>query len=90
MKTFADLLRARRPRVQVARRFNAAWDRLSAHVLAIEPLCRTCLAQGRVTPAVDVDHVVPVRLGGTDVMSNLQPLCKVCHLRKTRAETKLR
>lgn len=30
----------------------------------------------------DCDHIVPVSLGGKTVLSNLQALCKSCHIRK--------
>jgi len=37
-------------------------------------------------PPFDVDHIVPVALGGTDDLSNLQALCKPCHRRKTSSD----
>lgn len=43
--------------------------------------------QGIVTPATDVDHVTPLRRGGTNDPANLQALCHPCHSRKTCAET---
>ncbi|MEU4955466.1 HNH endonuclease [Streptomyces lavendulae] len=36
--------------------------------------------------AIDVDHMVPLALGGEDVASNVQPLCKACHKVKTRED----
>ncbi|MFG3349211.1 HNH endonuclease [Streptomyces sp. NPDC048018] len=35
---------------------------------------------------VDVDHVRPLALGGEDVDSNVQVLCRGCHALKTRTE----
>ncbi|MDQ0931847.1 HNH endonuclease [Streptomyces turgidiscabies] len=32
---------------------------------------------------VDVDHVQPLALGGEDTDTNVQPLCRGCHLAKT-------
>ncbi|MBN2561828.1 MAG: HNH endonuclease [Phycisphaerae bacterium] len=47
-------------------------------VLAEEPWCRLWVA-----PATEVNHVTPLRRGGTNARDNLQPLCKVRHSRKT-------
>ena len=67
------------------RGYDAAWRKVRAAVLAAEPLCRFCDAEGRITPATIVDHIVPIaeapdrRLDTT----NLRPLCKPCHDRRT-------
>jgi 5-methylcytosine-specific restriction protein A len=42
-------------------------------------LCRLCSEKGRPEPAVCVDHIVPVALGGKDEESNLRALCGPCH-----------
>jgi len=34
----------------------------------------------------EVDHIVPLALGGSDAMSNLQALCPRCHKAKTRED----
>ncbi|MDK8305659.1 HNH endonuclease signature motif containing protein [Corynebacterium imitans] len=47
------------------------------------PLCEQCQTQGRVTPAQEVDHIVPLEDGGTHDEANLQALCKPCHSSKT-------
>ena len=62
------------------------WNRLREVVFAAEPLCRSCSAAGRVRAATEVDHIVPVVLGGGDSLSNLQGLCHFCHLEKTRQD----
>ncbi|MBE3589998.1 MAG: HNH endonuclease [Firmicutes bacterium] len=69
-----------------SRGYDARWRRLRAMVLAREPLCRACAVEGRVTPATDVDHIVPRSRGGTDVLDNLQPLCHRHHSEKTARE----
>ena len=33
-----------------------------------------------------LDHVKPIHLGGEDTIDNLQPLCVVCHAKKTQEE----
>lgn len=55
-----------------------------------EPLCRVCKAKGRVVAADEVDHIVPIHLGGTDHESNLQSLCQPDHAAKTTAENAAR
>ena len=62
-------------------RTRSAW--LSAH-----PLCKHCVAEGRVTAATEVDHVVPLHQGGADDESNFQSLCNDCHKAKTAQEAR--
>lgn len=35
---------------------------------------------------MEVDHIKPVRDGGTDHLDNLQTLCRPCHFDKTAQE----
>ena len=72
------------------RGYGTDWYKLRSHVLAEEPLCRMCAALGRVTPATDLDHILPKAQGGTDRLDNLQPLCRACHDDKTRADNRRR
>lgn len=64
---------------------TAQWKRLRALKLAASPLCEECLQGGRVKPAMAVDHVVPVRLGGPEFppLNGLRSLCLRCHNQKT-------
>lgn len=69
-----------------ARGYGQDWRRLRERILAAEPLCRFCCADGRVTAATDVDHIEPFngihdprRLDPT----NCRPLCRACHLSRT-------
>jgi 5-methylcytosine-specific restriction protein A len=57
----------------------------NARLLKREPLCRRCLKKhdGRIRPATQLDHVVPLAKGGRDTEDNLQPLCDPCHVEKT-------
>jgi 5-methylcytosine-specific restriction protein A len=49
----------------------------------------TCQSCGRITEDGECDHIVPISLGGSDDMSNLQWLCKEpCHREKTAREAK--
>lgn len=40
-----------------------------------------CLKCGS-TERIEMDHIVPVSLGGENTMDNLQPLCKICNIKK--------
>jgi 5-methylcytosine-specific restriction endonuclease McrA len=33
---------------------------------------------------LNVDHIMPLALGGSDAVTNLQILCKVCHIKKDK------
>ena len=57
---------------------------MRAHVLRIEPLCRTCRAKGKVTVATEVDHIIPLHQGGEEFdPDNCQPQCHDCHAEKS-------
>ena len=58
------------------------WRKLRAYILAGEPLCRECTAVATV-----VDHITPIRLGGSKWShEHLQPMCTSCHNKKSRSE----
>src|SRR5262245_33943905 len=64
---------------------TVTWARLRAAHLLIEPLCRTCKAEGRLTAANTVDHVVPISEGGPPFPDHdgLASYCSSCHSAKT-------
>ena len=70
--------------------YGHEWRKIRARVLAGSPLClalrngRTC---GR--KATEVDHVTPLRAGGTHDRRNLRALCKSCHSRVTAIANQL-
>ena len=64
-----------------------AWTLQSIAERDREPLCRMCKAAGRLTPAVCIDHKIPLAEGGSmHDTENLQPLCASCHRKKTAIE----
>ena len=56
-------------------------------ILADEPLCRPCLAEGRTTASAQVDHIIPLSQGGSDDRDNKQGICLPCHRKKTALES---
>ena len=68
---------------------SSRWKRLRLMQLRRNPLCSHCVEKGLLTPATDVDHIVPHN-GNTSLMydlDNLQSLCRPCHSRKTAEES---
>lgn len=51
--------------------------------LALEPLCRDCMAKGKVTASTVPDHIIPLTKGGSDDDDNIRCLCKACHTART-------
>lgn len=67
---------------------RAAWKKVRAEHLQLEPLCRKCRLIGRLVEAKIVDHIVTIESGGAELdHSNLQSLCTSCHNAKTRRDT---
>lgn len=69
---------------------SARWQRFRRWFLARHPLCAECERTGRATPATDVDHITRRRERPDLALdeSNCQALCKPCHARKTRSESR--
>lgn len=51
-----------------------------------EYLCQACLIEGRYTAGTEVDHKVPLHLGGAESDSNRWLLCGTCHDAKSEVE----
>ena len=70
------------------------WRKLRRFVVSSEPLCRDPFGEhaewSEVVSATEVDHIVPRRVRAELEVSleNLQALCKRCHSRKTKGESK--
>src|SRR5688572_11599751 len=89
-------LRTLRPRVEVIgiARVTTGTRRIRGRALQTRratwfryhPLCVLCETKGRVSAAIELDHVIPLSKGGRDDESNIQGLCIDCHEEKTRSE----
>ena len=64
-------------------RYGRAWRRIRARYIQAHPLCEQCEKEGRLTPAEEVHHILPLAVGGTHDENNLMALCKSCHSRIT-------
>lgn len=67
------------------RGYGADHARMRKQVLAEEPTCRRCGADGQ--PSDHADHIVPRSRGGTNDRENYQRLCSRCNARKARAQS---
>ena len=63
----------------VRRRYGRAWKRIRDRYIAAHPLCEQCAKEGRITPAQEVHHILPLSRGGTHAEGNLMALCTPCH-----------
>jgi 5-methylcytosine-specific restriction protein A len=65
------------------KRYGRAWKRIRDYYIKSHPLCEECQREGRLTPAEEVHHILPLSKGGSNETNNLMSLCKSCHSRIT-------
>ena len=64
-----------------------AWMDTRTRILARDGgVCCECRRLGIGRAAQEVDHITPLKRGGTDADENLQSLCIECHAAKTAKE----
>ena len=70
------------------RGYGYRWQQYRLMILRRHPLCADPFSiHGKQTVlATEVDHIKPLREGGTNRPDNLQTLCKSCHSKKTANE----
>lgn len=71
---------------KINKRYDHRWRKVRNAYIQAHPLCEHCQENGHVTPAQEVDHIIPLEQGGTHDEANLQALCKPCHSSKTARE----
>jgi 5-methylcytosine-specific restriction protein A len=69
---------------------GSALQKIRREKLLANPACEICMKQGIVTPAVEVDHIVPLWAGGKESDNNRQSLCTACHKEKSSQEASIR
>jgi len=67
-----------------SKHYNSNWRRIRNNFLKINPFCKECYKNNKLTPANEVHHIIPVYEGGTNDYENLMALCKSCHSKITR------
>ena len=67
------------------------WRSLRNYFIQMYPLCKLCEESGYVVAADCVDHIEPIRFGGSrTALNNLQSLCNSCHASKTGRESRIK
>lgn len=61
------------------KRYGRTWKRIRDRHIKAHPLCEQCEKAGRLTPAEEVHHIVPLSQGGSNDVNNLMSLCTSCH-----------
>lgn len=54
----------------------------------INPRCKLCNHIVSYPDGFELDHVIPLYIGGEDIESNCQILCSECHRNKTKSDLK--
>src|SRR3954468_21802259 len=91
LKTIAPRL-AQAPRQVATATSNAtrirgrALQRIRREHFQAEPLCVACEAEGRVSLATELDHIVALCNGGAESPGNRQGLCADHHAAKTQRD----
>lgn len=70
----------------IAKRYGARWRKLRNLYISQHPFCELCAEQGKLVPANEVHHKLPLSHGGTHDPTNLQSLCATCHRKLTASE----
>ncbi len=64
------------------------WRTIREFMLSKQPLCIKCHIEGKIEPATEIDHIIPLRRKPELCLDteNLMPLCKSHHSQKTFEE----
>lgn len=69
---------------------SSRWTRLSKAFREQHPVCERCRINGKIVPAVVVDHIIPAELCADPFdVNNLQSLCEHCNLSKASEDRKM-
>ena len=62
-----------------SKRYGRSWKRIRDTYIKAHPLCEECQKQGKLTPAEEVHHKLPIKKDGSHSRDNLMSLCRSCH-----------
>jgi len=67
---------------------SAQWKALRERKIRKDPLCQICLTKGFLNEGKDIDHIVEIKddYSLRQEITNLQTLCRSCHMYKTNQE----
>ncbi len=68
------------------KRYGGEWRKIRGRYIKVHPLCEMCKKVGKLTPAEEIHHIIPLSKGGTHDESNLMSLCTSCHSTITARE----
>lgn len=60
----------------------------AARLAEYEGRCASCGIVTGGAAGLDWDHLIPLALGGSDTIDNLEPLCRGCHKSKSAQDIK--
>lgn len=63
----------------INKKYGRAWKRIRDRHISQHPLCEQCEKEGKLIPAAEVHHKIPISKGGTHARENLMSLCRSCH-----------
>lgn len=69
------------------KRYGRQWKKIRSAFLSENPMCEKCKRNGKLVPAQEVHHILPISQGGTHERNNLMALCKSCHSEITAKDT---
>ena len=59
---------------EMKKRYNGVWPAIRRRYITAHPLCEMCRREGRITPAAEVHHILPLADGGTHDPENLMDI----------------
>lgn len=87
-----DKLYDKQSRNKKAKKFYSSgqWQKIRKIKLNKNPICEMCKKKGIITPATEVDHIIPIKVDWSSRadLNNLQSLCHSCHMGKTAKENR--
>lgn len=63
----------------INKKYGRAWKRIRDRHMSQHPLCEQCEKDGKIVPAAEVHHKIPISKGGTHARDNLMSVCRSCH-----------